>query len=93
MEKAITNIKEATYDIICILEQRGVQYLIDYICGDIYLVIDNTGYVMRIVDTLKQVQVRNDYVSFGEEEYIYFKTLTELDKWIESQPWGHKHIK
>ena len=89
----MTNIKEATYDVICILQERDVEYLIDYICGDIYITIDNTGYSIRATKFRDKVrlQVSNHYASFGEDEHTYYEDLTEFDKWIEAQPWGHKH--
>jgi len=86
------NLKEWTYDLICILERRGIEYYIQYCIGDtLWFSIDNTGVEMTISDTFEAIQIHNKWYGYGEDEFMYLKNLKELDEWLETQKWGHKH--
>lgn len=85
------NVKEVTYDLICVLESRDVEYYVDLVCGDLYLSIPNTGIEIKASKMYSKISVHNSWVTFGEEEFMYFDTVNEFDRWVESQVWGHKH--
>ncbi len=89
------NLKEWTYDLICILERRCISYHINHIdyLDSLYFRIDNTGIDIMIMDTILDyhIQIENLWHAYDEDKFIYLKDLKELDDWLETQKWGRKH--